>query len=186
MQKMSMYRKILVVLDERGEQHIAVHESVLLAQAHNAALLFLYLLADVDVASLDIAPVTMALQSAHSRTQHARAKEVLHRAAMLAEQCGVLSRSIVGHRESHLDFVLELAKQRRCDLIVVEADQSNAVQRLFNGSLIPGLISRSPVPVLVCRDSTVPRAANRRSLQAIQARERRMARREMRREERND
>lgn len=183
---MSLYRKILVVLDESHDRQVAVHEAIALAQAHNATLLFLYPLSHVEIASLDIAPITMAMQSEYSQAQHAHAKEVLHAAQRLAERCGVMSRSVVSHREGQLDHIVNLAKQRRCDLIVIENDPSNAVQRLLNGSLIPGLISRSTVPVLVCHGDTKHRTPHRRTLQAIAAREFRIARREMRREEPND
>ena len=43
------------------------------------------------------------------------------------------------------------AADLQCDLIVVASTGSNAVMRLLTGSVIPGLITHSRVPVLVCR-----------------------------------
>lgn len=181
-----MHRKILVVLSAQSSHQPAVHHAIALARQSRAGLILLYPMAGSDVASLDLSPDTLALQTGFVREQVAQAKRTLDSALQLAEVFDVPSRTLLAQKDDQLAFVLEVIKQRQCDLVVIGTEPSNAVQRLFNGSLVPGLISRSPVPVLVCRDQPAARSAARRDRQSIQARERRLLRREKRNRETND
>jgi nucleotide-binding universal stress UspA family protein len=75
----------------------------------------------------------------------------------LAQSMGVASCAVVGDGEDDARGIIDAARERDCDVIVVACEGRNALVRLLNGSVVPGLISASPVPVLVCRDGTVPR-----------------------------
>lgn len=171
-----MYRKILVVLSSQSTGQPAVRQAVAIARTLRAGLLLLYPLPCSDFVSIDLAPVTMELQTDAVREQVVQAKKVLENAQRLAEQFGVPSRYLLAQKDDQLSYVLDVLKQRKCDLVVISTEPSNAVQRLFNGSLVPGLITRSPVPVLVCRDEPPARSAMRRDLRSIQARERKLFR----------
>lgn len=181
-----MYWNMLVVLNERCAKQVAVHEAIALARLHDATLHFLYPVTTSDVVTLDLAPIAMELQSTCVQERILQANDTLGSARRLAEQFGLVSRSLLAKERDQLAQVLEVIKQRRCDLVVIGMEPSNAVQRLFNGSLIPGLISRSPAPVLVCRDSPYLPSLRRQELEPMQARQRRLARVEAHMREYND
>ena len=62
-----------------------------------------------------------------------------------------MSKSVTGSGEDDARVIVEAARKRRCDLIVVASEGRNALLRLLTGSVIPGVITASPVPVMVCK-----------------------------------
>jgi fructose/tagatose bisphosphate aldolase len=58
---------------------------------------------------------------------------------------------MTGGAEDDAKAIVTAAQKRRCDLIVVGSEGRNAVLRLMMGSVIPGLITAAPVPVLICK-----------------------------------
>jgi nucleotide-binding universal stress UspA family protein len=79
------------------------------------------------------------------------ATERLHEQAReFARGLGVLSRSVIDTATDRMRSVVSTAQKIDCDLIVIAGERHNAAVRLINGSLIPGLVSASPVPVMVC------------------------------------
>ena len=50
--------------------------------------------------------------------------------------------------------MLELAQRLGCGLIVVASSGHKAIVRLLSGSVIPGLITQSTIPLLIVRGAT--------------------------------
>ena len=76
--------------------------------------------------------------------------EGLDLAGSLLEKLWVLKLPF-GQPDDPVGQIVGAARKRRCDLIVVAADGHNAFVRLVTGSLVSGLITRSSLPVLVCK-----------------------------------
>lgn len=99
--------------------------------------------------------------------------EPLHRQALrAAEALDVPCRSVLAVAEDPASAILDAARANHCDAIVVGSDGSNAVLRLLNGSSIPGLVTASNVPVMICPpaapDAPDPRIAMRRILVVLE------------------
>jgi nucleotide-binding universal stress UspA family protein len=73
-------------------------------------------------------------------------------ATVVADEAGVRSRTVVGAGVDDADCIFDEVRQRRCGLIVVGSMGRNAVLRLLTGSVIPGLITVSTIPVLIVRE----------------------------------
>ena len=146
-----MYRRILIVVDTGPASRSAIREGVALAQSTGAEVLFF------SVLPRYVMPVTdMPLMGALSPEEFQRsatdsAQRHLAAVSTVAEQAGVRSSYVVGSGIDDAECIIEAAKQRRCGLIVVASLGRNAVMRLIMGSVIPGLITQSTIPVLVVR-----------------------------------
>jgi nucleotide-binding universal stress UspA family protein len=87
------------------------------------------------------------------REAKAAADRVLAAAGVVAPRAGVTHRTASAGGELAARVLVNGARRRRCDAIVVASEGRNALLRLLTGSVIPGLITESPVPVLVCKNS---------------------------------
>lgn len=146
-----MYEKILIVVGPRTASSPAVTEGVALAKAHDAEAVFLSMVPRyvMPVSEIPVMGLPSADEFHRDATRHAR--RLLAQATQVADQAGVRSSVAVGSGADDADAIAEAARQRRCGLIVVASAGHNAVMRLLGGSVIPGLITRSTVPVLVVK-----------------------------------
>jgi len=184
-----MYKKLLVVVDDRVVTQSAIWQGIELARLHRADIFFFYVLPKYVFSNFDILPVGELSPEEFERKAREHAARMLAAASALAEGADVFSHAAVGIGADDAQCVAEAAIHRHCDLIVVGTEGRNAVMRLLTGSIVSGLISIADVPVLVCRDSGAARGFGRRASVAIRAKSRRdekRLRRERRAEEEND
>lgn len=146
-----MYKRIMILLDDRPVTQYALREGTALAAAHGAEAVYLGLTAGYAASAADFATFGAVAPEDFHQAAVARTDELLDEAMVYAESAGVLAKRISSQPNADALSVVESARRRRCDLIVVAADNHNAVVRLFNGSLLPGLITASTVPVLICK-----------------------------------
>lgn len=158
------YRNLMIVVECRETAWSAVRVGLGLAQRHGASVTFA--LAIPSMARLSVAMPEMpvvtddvaALEIARYGTQ------LLERARVEAERLNVQTQATA---IDALDAVGEIVRRARvggADAIVVACEPVNAVVRLLNGSLVPGLISAATVPVVVCPDQSLATATRRRRL----------------------
>jgi nucleotide-binding universal stress UspA family protein len=155
-----MYKRILIVVDHRPVSQAAAREGTALAKAHNADVVFFSVLPRYAVPVADTPPFPMVAPHEFQRAAKDSAQKWLAAATAIADKVGVTSRTGTGSGEDDSHCIVDAARRRRCDLIVVATEGRNALLRLLTGSVIPGLITASPVPVLVCKDR--PRLARAR------------------------
>jgi nucleotide-binding universal stress UspA family protein len=77
-----------------------------------------------------------------------------------AEAAGVRSHPEIVQGPEDEQTVLELARRLGCSLIVVASSGHNAIVRLLSGSVIPGLITQSTIPLLIVRGAAAADAAS--------------------------
>lgn len=147
-----MYRKILVVVDEREVTRSAIHQAIELARVHRSVLLFFYVLPTYVFPSVDMMPIAELSEDEFSVKSSEAASRALAAASALAERHGIHNHRAMGQGEDEAHCVAEAASKRHCDLIVVGTEERNAVMRLLSGSIVPGLISAAKVPILICRE----------------------------------
>lgn len=147
-----MYRKILTAVADHPASRAAIDESIRLASTEGAKILFAHVLHRHLVAVTDMPPVAALAPEEFAREAANLADRLLAEARDAASAAGVVADSIAVTAADDADGLCDLARERACDLIVVGCERGNALTRLLTGSVVPGLITRSPVPVLVCRD----------------------------------
>lgn len=147
-----MVRKILVVVDDRPVTQSAIDQAIEIAQTHRADIFFFGVVQRHGYPAIDMIPVSdvaidsLQIQSAEETSARLAA------ASAWAERCGIHSHRATTVADDAAHAVADAAIKRHCDMIVVGTEDSNAVVRLLNGSIVPGLISKANVPVLVCKD----------------------------------
>ena len=146
-----MVRKILVVVDDRPVTQSAIEQAIAMAQVHRADIFFFGVLPHFDYPAIDMLPAANVPFEAMQAKSAAETSRLMSAASALAEKCGVHSHRATSVAGDLASAVADAADKRHCDLIVVGNEDNNAVLRLINGSIVPRLISKSSVPVLVCR-----------------------------------
>jgi len=147
-----MYKRILIVVPQGPARPAAVTEGVKLAEVHQAEVIFLTLLPHYVVPVAEMAMTAVPGPAEFQRAAMATANRLLAAATVLADKSGVRSRTAVGTGVDDADCIFAEARRRRCGLIVVGSMGRNAVLRLLTGSVIPGLITVSTIPVLIVRE----------------------------------
>jgi len=143
-----MFKRILVIVEADGSA-AARTGALALARQHEGELVFFSLMPRYPVPVADAPLITPMSNDEFDQQARQAAVKMLDAAVREAEAQGVMSRAAIGAGEDDTDCILEAAQKRHCDLIVAAADGRNAVMRLITGSLIPGLITRSPLPLLI-------------------------------------
>jgi nucleotide-binding universal stress UspA family protein len=88
---------------------------------------------------------------AYEKAMADNAAEILSKATATASQAGVAC-STVHVKERHpAEGILETAKAKSCDLIVMASHGRRALSRLLLGSQAHNVVTRSSIPVLICR-----------------------------------
>lgn len=149
-----MYRRILIVLDRHPQARAALRAGLQVAHAHEAEATLLALQARLPVATPDSIPPMPVPNDEFERAAKADANRALAAAHQAAARAGVMSRGLLGRGEDDAAQVVEVARRRRAELIVLPCEDLNALMRLLTGSLVPALITASPVPLLVCKSDT--------------------------------
>ncbi|MCF8155613.1 MAG: universal stress protein [Rhodoferax sp.] len=181
-----MYKRILVVVDDRVVTQSAIRQAIEMAQALRADIHFYYVLPTHAVIGFEFLPMAELANSDFEHEAIAHAQKMLAAAAELAEQAGILSFGTLGAGADDAQCVAEAADSKHCELIVVGTEGENAVLRILNGSIVPGLISKASVPVLVCRDTGSRGGFGRRASVSLRAKQKRLELMERRRSEKND
>ncbi|MBL8308491.1 MAG: universal stress protein [Rubrivivax sp.] len=149
-----MFKRTLVVLEPRLQPGALMQVGVALARACMAEVIFYTPLpregrAAASLPALELAAQWEARREAQDEA-HAQAELLHQRARQLALELRVPSKSVIESPPHPVRGVLDAAAASHCDLVLVASDGSNALIRLLGGSLVPGLITASPIPVIVC------------------------------------
>ena len=136
-----MYRKILVLVDDRKVTQSAIGQAIALAQVHHAAIFFFGMLPHSEYPTL---PKTTE-----------EASHLLVAACTWAKRSGVHHQRNLGICSSDAHTVADAAVKQCCDLIVVGSDEQIAGIQPSSGIIFSDLISAAAVPVLMCRECPI-------------------------------
>jgi nucleotide-binding universal stress UspA family protein len=81
----------------------------------------------------------------------ANAAEILAKADEAAGKAGISCRTIHVKERHPAEGIIETAKARTCDLIVMASHGRRGLSRLLLGSQAHNVITHSTIPVLICR-----------------------------------
>jgi nucleotide-binding universal stress UspA family protein len=146
----AMYKRILIVLDPPEVSRAAMQEGMRLAAVHGSEVIFFTMLPNYPLVG-DFPMYDSVSMREFDMASKAQADRLLAAARVAADKSGVTARYSTG-RGDPVKAAVDAIKRLRADLAVVPSEGRNALLRLLTGSIIPGLITLSPVPVLVVKD----------------------------------
>jgi nucleotide-binding universal stress UspA family protein len=141
----------MVVVDPGAAAQAAIEEGVALARVDGAELVFFHALPQRPWPWMVERPGAARAKVAWGRGALTHGPDLLDAAAAIADQAGVMHRGATTHGPAGAAAIARAAVRHRCGLVVVASEGRNALVRLMSGSVIPGLISLSTTPVMVCQ-----------------------------------
>lgn len=150
-----MLNRLLVVLDEFDSSEVAATEALRVAEEHGSSLLLAGIVPAVRLPLFDVLTGSVARQ----RTAEARVRARVENAAREAARRGRPTTVQLLDPPHLATSLISLAQTEGCDTIIIASNGRSALARLLAGSLIPGLITYAPMPVLVCQGHRQDRPA---------------------------
>lgn len=145
-----MYQHILIATDGSELAEKAVSAGLNLAKALNARVLA------VTVSEAWAAYAAPEIMMPYPNTDYERfaaeqAEKILSSVAKSAAAIGVQCATLHVSDRYPADGIVDAAKDRGCDLIVMASHGRRGLARLLLGSQAMQVLTHSPVPVLICR-----------------------------------
>ncbi len=147
-----MYNHILIATDGSDLAQKAVSDGLKLAHELKASVTFVTvteLWSTLGMAAEQYTEMINPTES-YEAIQAAWAKKVLADAADKAQKLGIACETI-GKKDNPAEGIIEAAKEKVCDLIVMASHGRRGVKKVLLGSVTNEVATHSPVPVLVIR-----------------------------------
>ena len=136
-----MYRHILIPTDGSKLAHKGVTHGIDLAKDQKAR-----------ITVLTVEPLFLTKRFAEFRKEwSAEAASVLKGIADESKAAGVQCETVQTAHGSPDEAILDMAKDRGCDLIVMASHGERGITGLILGSVTAKVLAQAKVPVLVCR-----------------------------------
>jgi nucleotide-binding universal stress UspA family protein len=145
-----MYTSLLIATDGSELAQKAVDQGLALAKALGARVLAVHV--TQPWTSISMPEVTTAFPPEnYDRMAADSAQNILANVAMAAKAAGVECETLHVRDRLPAQGILEAAKERRVDLIVMASHGRSGLARLLLGSEANEVVTKSTVPVLICR-----------------------------------
>ncbi len=145
-----MYKNILVATDGSELGRKAVQEGVKLAKSLSAKVV----ITTVTEPWTAVVPGEMGIAfpiDDYDKGCAAKAAAILAASAEIAKAAGVACETLHIKEQFPADGIIEAAKQRGCDLILMSSHGRRGVSRLLLGSQANNVVTHSTLPVLIIR-----------------------------------
>jgi len=86
----------------------------------------------------------------HAERAKAHAEKILNGVAEEARQAGVACETVQIEEDHPYEAIIETAKQRGCDLIVMASHGRSGIAAIVLGSVTTKVLTHTKIPVLVC------------------------------------
>lgn len=145
-----MYKHILIATDGSELAEKAIVQGVALAQALGARVTVATVTEPWATQVTGEAAVAFPFED-YEKAVSANAADILSNAATSVAKAGGTCETV--HVKEHwpADGILETARSRGCDLIVMASHGRRGLSRLLLGSQTQNVVTHSTIPVLVCR-----------------------------------
>lgn len=145
-----MFKHILFPTDGEAPSMSALEPCLAFAKDSGARLTVLHVIEPFHVLSAqpEVLADTAAGYAAHSQ---ARARACLERVAAAAIARGVACETLTVEHEHPYEAIIDVARQRQCDLVAMASHGRRGVRALLLGSETQKVLTHSQLPVLVFR-----------------------------------
>ncbi|HUB90265.1 MAG TPA: universal stress protein [Dyella sp.] len=144
-----MFKRILLPTDGSELSLKAIRLGVELAKSCGASVIALHVVPPVQTIAY-IAEIMASVQFDYAKEATRFADRYLQDAHAIAEQAAVPFDRLLLFGSQPYEAILQTAKDRDCDLIVMAAHSWEGLARLLMGSETHKVILKSQVPVLIC------------------------------------
>lgn len=170
-----MYRHLLVPIDDTPLADRVVDQAVGLAAETGARITFLHVAPDFG-STTDGAVLHAVAPRLYARHSSGRAPLVLGRAESVAHAAGVKSSAVTALGSRPHETILELARERGCDLIFMATHGRRGLRNIWLGSVTQRVLQQADRPVLVAAvEVNQPMSAEQRAVAIIRAEHRSLA-----------
>ena len=145
-----MYRHILIATDGSDLSGRAVRQGLALSQTLQAQATVITVTEPWDAVIIGEAAIVFP-PAEYEKTSAANAAGMLALAREMAAEIGVSCETLHVKDRRPAEGIIETAKAKHCDLIVMGSHGRRGISRLLLGSQANEVVSHSTVPVLVCR-----------------------------------
>jgi nucleotide-binding universal stress UspA family protein len=147
-----MYRHILVATDGSELAHRAVMHALALAKAVGASVTAMTVESSFNVHDVPTSKDYELSAAFLEHAEHAKAHagKILSRVADAARSAGVSCEVVHVEQDHPHKGIIETAKQKGCDLIVMASHGRSGIAALVLGSVTNKVLTHTDIPVLVC------------------------------------
>lgn len=147
-----MYRNILIPTDGTERSHRAVLHGISLAKAVGAKVTALTVEPTFNVFTLTHAQEYTINQVFNDYTAHAKthAANILDSVASAAKAAGVACETVQVEQDHPHQAIIDTAKAKGCDLIVMASHGRSGVSAVVMGSVTIKVVTHTDIPVLIC------------------------------------
>lgn len=146
-----MYTHLLIATDGSEIAQKALDHGLGLAEALKARVTIVTVTEPWDVVVVGEAAIVFPPDQ-YEKSAAANAEHILSHARRTAETHSAVACEFMHVKDRHAaEGILEAAKQKGCDLIVMASHGRRGLSRLVLGSEANNVVTHSPVPVLICR-----------------------------------
>ena len=145
-----MYKHLLIATDGSELAQKAVDHGLALAKALDAKATVAYV--TEPWAAVAYGEYAVAYPPGeYEKNAASQAARVLTAAAATAEKTGARCETLHVKDQFPAEGIIEAAKKKGCDLIVMASHGRRGLTRLLLGSQAVGVVTQSSIPVLICR-----------------------------------
>jgi nucleotide-binding universal stress UspA family protein len=145
-----VYKHILIATDGSDLAQEAVQQGLDLARHVKAAVTAITVTAPWPVGETGALMTTLPLQDYQNLVRQ-HAEEILAPVHDLAGKLGVACDTVHVSDKHPAEAIIEHAKAKSCDLIVMASHGRHGLAKIFLGSQATRVLAYSPVPVLICK-----------------------------------
>ena len=147
-----MYRHILIPTDGTERSQRAVQHGLSLAKAIGAKVTAITVEPTFNVFNLTHAQENKINQVFEDYTAHAKAHaaKILDNVASAAKAAGVSCETLQVEQDHPHQAIIDTAKAKGCDLIVMASHGRSGVSAIVMGSVTTKVVTHTDIPVLIC------------------------------------
>ena len=148
-----MFKHILLPTDGSKLSDKAVQRGIELAEAIDARVTAVHVIPEFQMMADEsfVLPTSVDLQQRYEKEAKARASKLLEKLRARAHAAGVTYEGVMVIADTPYEQIIETARKRKCDLIVMASHGRRGISALILGSETSKVLMHSKIPVLVVR-----------------------------------
>jgi nucleotide-binding universal stress UspA family protein len=145
-----MFSHILIATDGTELSGKAVEQGIALAKIHGSKIAVVYVTEPWTAAVSGEWAIAFPVEE-YERAAAANAKTILGQASKAASAAGLTCETVHVKDQYAAEGIIEEAKKRACDLIIMASHGRRGFARFLLGSQATRVLTQSVVPVLICK-----------------------------------
>ncbi|MDB5903609.1 MAG: sulfate transporter [Betaproteobacteria bacterium] len=148
-----MFKHILLPTDGSKLSDRAIQRGIELAESLGARVTSLHVIPEFRIMADEsfVLPNTVDIKRRYEKESKARAQKLLDRIGERARAAGVKYEGVAVTGDVPYEQIIEAAKKRKCDLILMASHGRRGLSGLLLGSETSKVLTHSKIPVLVVR-----------------------------------